>query len=108
MCDRISYPFYHWDGPGAIPHHDHLLSIGKLRCLQWVPGAGAKDCSDPEWWPLFHKTFEAGKKIFLGFGGLDRLRALKREFGADLKQFIINFGAVSRAEAEEALRIAEV
>jgi hypothetical protein len=108
MCDRISYPFYHWDGPGAIPHHDHLLSIEKLRCLQWVSGAGAKDCSDPEWWPLFHKTIDAGKKVFLGFAGLDRLRALKSEFGADLKQFIIGLSVGSRQEGEEALRTAEV
>jgi len=34
MCDRVSYCMYHWDGPDALPHHDHLLSIPRLTVLQ--------------------------------------------------------------------------
>jgi len=108
MCERTSYPFYHWDGPGAIPHHDHLLSIERLRCLQWTPGAGARPCADPTWWPLYHKTIEAGKNVFIGIAGLEQLQALKREFGAELQRFILSMNARTVDEADELLRAAEL
>ncbi len=108
MCERVAYPLYHWDGPGAIPHHDHLLSIERLRCLQWTPGGGARPCADPMWWPLYHKTIEAGKNVFIGIGGVEQLLSLKREFGPKLQRFILNMDARSVAEAEELLKAAEV
>jgi len=52
MCERVSYSMYHWDGPGAIPHHDHLLSIPNLDMIQWTPGAGVEPCEHERWWPL--------------------------------------------------------
>jgi hypothetical protein len=108
MCERVSYPFYHWDGPGAIPHHDHLLSIGPLRALQWVPGGGAVQCADPLWWPLYHKTIEAGKNVFIHIWSKEQLLSLKREFGPKLQRFIINMSARTVKEAEELLRAAQV
>ncbi|MBS3762988.1 MAG: hypothetical protein KGZ25_06765, partial [Planctomycetes bacterium] len=62
MCQRVNYSMYHWDGPGAIPHHDHLLSIDPLPMLQWTPGAGQEPTWHRKWWPMYHKTFDAGKK----------------------------------------------
>jgi len=100
MCERVSFCMYHWDGPGAIAHHDHLLSIPRLTMLQWTPGAGVEPMEHPRWWPLYHKTVEAGKKVILvGISGTDSLRALKREFGPRLKQFMIGLSARSPEEA---------
>lgn len=105
MCERVSYSMFHWDGPGAIPHHDHLLSIPRLTMLQWTPGAGVEPISHPRWWPLYHKTVEAGKKVILvDGGGMDGLKALKREFGEKLKQFMINLRAASPEQAGEMVR----
>ena len=103
MTERFDYSMYHWDGPGAIPHHDHLLSIRRLNMIQWTAGDGAEPPLDKRWWPLFHKTIEAGKKIFIS-GSFDQLKKLKTEFGAKLKQFLINMGAEDLAEAEEILQ----
>jgi hypothetical protein len=108
MTERVGYCMYHWDGPGALQHHDHLLSMPKLTMLQWTPGAGAEPPHDRRWWPLYHKTFEAGKKAFIWCEGLDTLRAVKKEFGAKSKQFLISIGVKTLDEAREALRIAEV
>jgi len=105
MCERVSYCMYHWDGPGAIPHHDHLLSIPGLDMLQWTPGAGQAPAHDPVWWPMYHKTVQAGKKLHVGCGGIENLRRLKREFGPELKQFCIRIGVANPAQAEEALAI---
>lgn len=109
MCERVSYSMYHWDGPGAIPHHDHLLSIPRLNMLQWTPGAGADPCSSKRWWPLYHKTFEHGKKVFIGVPDLAGFKALKKEFGPKFKQFLIGcWWQMSRKEAEDLLKLAEV
>ncbi|MGQ9681728.1 MAG: hypothetical protein ACUVX9_04230 [Anaerolineae bacterium] len=106
MCERVSYCMYHWDGPSAIPHHDALLSISRLQMLQWVPGAGVEPPDHPRWWPLFHKTVEAGKKVYIACASAEGLRALKHEFGPRLKQFLIGHNAASLAEAEEFQRLA--
>jgi hypothetical protein len=109
MCERVSYSMYHWDGPGAIPHHDHLLAIPRLTMLQWTPGAGAEGTWDPRWWPLYHKTLDAGKKLFVSVTELDQLRAMKREFGPGLKEMLIGvWKNCTPQEADEFLHTAEV
>jgi hypothetical protein len=107
MTERISYSMYHWDGPGAIVHLDHLLSLPKLDMIQWTPGAGQPPTDDRTWWPLFHRIVEAGKKIYcMECGGAANLRALKAEFGPGLKQFLIRMNVDSPRQAEEVLAIA--
>jgi hypothetical protein len=107
MCGRLDYCMYHWDGPGALPHHDHLLSIDRLSMIQWTPGAGQPPVADPQWWPAYHKTVEAGKRVILkNVPDLDALRALKREFGPKLKRFMIDMQFESHADAERALQLA--
>ncbi len=106
MTAKFDHCLYHWDGPGAIPHHDHLLALPDLDMLQWVPGAGAVPAWDPKWWPLYHKTFDAGKKVMIGCDSLENLKRLKREFGPRLKQFLFGMGVKSVAEGEAALALA--
>ena len=108
MTERISYSMYHWDGPGALCHHDHLLSIPGLKMLQWTPGAGNEPVWHEKWWPLYHKTVEAGKKVFIGVDTLDTLRRIKREFGTRMKQFLIGIGVNSLQEGEEMIKVAEI
>jgi len=106
MTQRLDYSMFHWDGPGAIAHHDHLLSVPELSMLQWTPGAGVEPIQHPRWWPLYHKTVEAGKKmILLGSPSLEELEALRREFGPQLKSFMISFHAESVQQADEAIAL---
>lgn len=58
-CEALDYPFYHLDGKGQINHLDHLLSIKKLKGIQWVPGAGA--LPPEEWIPLLKRIRDGGK-----------------------------------------------
>ena len=108
MCERISYVMYHWDGPTAIPHHDHLLSVPGLDMIQWTPGAGVEPAHDRRWYPLFHKTVEAGKKAIMMTGaiGVAGIRELKREFGEKLKQIAIKTPARSQQEAQQLMEAA--
>jgi 5-methyltetrahydrofolate--homocysteine methyltransferase len=104
MCERVSYCMYHWDGPPALPHHDHLLSIPGLKMLQWTPGWGAEPTWHKRWWPIYHKTIDAGKKLLIGCDTMDHLDALVEEFGQELKQFIIQMDATSLEQADEILK----
>ena len=76
-CEEIDFPFYHLDGPGAVRHIDSILSIEKLRGVQWVPGAGAPPAE--EWLPLLEKIRTAGKlcQVYVSVeGALKIARAL--------------------------------
>jgi len=59
--------FYHLDGPGALRHLDDLLSIERLRGIQWVPGDGEKRPWD-EWSEVIARILQAGKKVQLSYG----------------------------------------
>jgi hypothetical protein len=55
----MDYAFYHLDGKGQIPHLDLLLSLPRLRGIQWVPGDGNPP---PEHWlPLLKRIRDGGK-----------------------------------------------
>jgi len=108
MCERVSYCMYHWDGPGALGHHDLLLSIPKLKMLQWTPGAGADLPASKRWWPLYHKTIDAGKKIYIGCDTLEDLKTLKKEFGRELKEFMISTLLEKPEQAEEVMEAVQL
>ncbi len=105
MTEQVDYCLYHWDGPGAIPHHDHLLSLPHLNMIQWTPGAGTVSCADRQWWPLYHKTVEAGKKLMIGVEHVEGVRALRKEFGSKLNQFMINIHVETMEQAQALLHI---
>ena len=63
-CRRIDRPFYHLDGKGQLPHLDLLLSIPELAGIQWVPGAGAPDCSH---WPEVYRKIAAADRLMQVF-----------------------------------------
>jgi len=107
MTERVAYCMYHWDGPGALPHHDHLLSLPNLTMLQWTPGAGNEGTDHPKWWPLYHKSVEAGKKLNI-WCDMCNYDALRKEFGPKLKQFLIGMSAPSKKEAEGFLKRAMI
>jgi len=105
MTERISYSLYHWDG--AAQHHDALLALPRLGMLAWNPPAGATYAPD-HWWPMYHKSLDAGKKLMLAVANADALLALKREFGAKCKHMLISCQARSAEQADQLLRMMEL
>ena len=58
-CDALDHAFYHLDGKGQIAHLDMLLSLERLRGIQWIPGDGQPP---PEkWLPLLKRIRDSGK-----------------------------------------------
>ena len=107
MTARSDYCMYHWDGPGAIPHHDLLLSLDDLPMIQWTPGAAVEPITHRRWWPLYHKTIDAGKKMFLHVNDDEDLASFKTEFGPKTKQFMLSISARSEARAREIIALME-
>lgn len=63
MCDFLDYPVYHFDGQEQIRHLDSLLSLKKLRAIQWTPVAGQPPTKD--FIPVLQKIQKAGKNLVL-------------------------------------------
>lgn len=94
-CAAIDYPFYHMDGKGQLKHLDMLISIDKLRGIQWQPGDGAPLADQ---WPEVLHRIRAGGKLCQIY--VDREGAFKvaREHGG--KGFV--FSIVEALDDEEA------
>ncbi len=89
-AQRLGNGFYHLDGAGQLPHLDSLLSIPDMKGIQWVPGAGAADCS--EWPEVYRKIRSAGKLIQL-FGDIHLLDTVVEQVGSP--EGIILIGSAS-------------
>ena len=107
MTARLDYIIYHWDGVDALQHHDALLAISGIQVLQWTPGAGVEPPDHPRWWPIFHKTLDAGKAIDIACDSVEGMHALRREFGRRLNRFLILVPAQSLQHAHEILAASE-
>jgi 5-methyltetrahydrofolate--homocysteine methyltransferase len=100
-CDVLDHGFYHLDGKGEIPHLDMLLSLKRLRGIQWIPGDGAPP---PEkWLPLLKRIREGGKLCQL-YVTPQGAQTIVRELGGRGFAFHIS-QPMSRAEAEDFKRM---
>ncbi len=66
QCERLDYPMYHLDGPECTKHLDELLSIDRLRVIQWTPGAANPPVHDPCWFPMYRRILERKSLILIG------------------------------------------
>ena len=77
-CDALDYAFYHLDGKGQIAHLDMLLSLERLRGIQWIPGDGQPP--PEEWLPLLKRIRDRGKLCQL-YVSPEGARTIVRELG---------------------------
>ena len=63
--DVNEYGVYHLDGPDELKHLDALLSLPRLKAIQWTQGAGQAPKSNPRWIPYYRRIQEAGKCLIL-------------------------------------------
>jgi hypothetical protein len=68
-CNHLDHGFYHLDGKGQIRHLDLLLSIKRLRGIQWIPGDGQP--APHKWLPLLKRIRDGGKlcQVFVSAEG---------------------------------------
>jgi len=97
-CDSLDYAFYHMDGKGQLAHLDHLLSIPRLRGIQWQPGDGQPLA---EGWLEVLQRIRAGGKLCQVYVTRQGARTIRRELGG--KGFLMHIvnDPMPVAEAEE-------
>jgi len=98
-CEHLGHGFYHLDGKGEIPHLDLLLSIPRLRGIQWIPGDGQQP--PHEWLPLLKRIRDGGKlcQVFVSAEGA---RTIVRNLGGKGFLLAINEGTAEFADPEQA------
>lgn len=100
-CQFLDHPFYHLDGVGQIRHLDMLLSLKRLRGIQWIPGDGKPPSED--WLPLLKRIRDAGKlcQLFVSPKGA---QTIVGELGGHGFAFYIT-QSLSKKNAQDLLRI---
>ena len=101
-CNHLDFGFYHLDGKGEIPHLDQLLSIERLRGIQWQPGDG-QPMSDG-WLDLIAKIRDSGKRCQIYTDCQGALTVKKELGGRGFLMHIIN-EYLTPEEAEAFLRV---
>lgn len=88
-CSRqaLDHGFYHLDGKGQIVHLDHLLSISRLRGIQWIPGDGQPP---PDRWLPLLKRIRDGSKLCQVFVSPEGARTIVQNLGG--KGFLLVIG----------------
>ena len=77
-CAHLDHGFYHLDGKGQIPHLDMLLSIPRLRGIQWIPGDGQPP---PEQWLGLLQRIRDGARLCQVFVSPEGARTIVRNLG---------------------------
>ncbi len=102
-CAALDHAFYHMDGRGQIRHLPLLLSLDKLRGIQWIPGDGAPP---PEEWLSLLKRIRDGGKLCQLFVSPEGARTIVRELGGRGMAFYIN-RLMSADDAARFMRLLE-
>ena len=63
QCDLLEYPLYHFDGIEQLRHLDDLLSLPKLKTIQWTQVVGQPPVTD--FIPHLRKIHAAGKNLHI-------------------------------------------
>ena len=103
LCDFLDYPVYHFDGQEQIRHLDSLLSIKKLKAIQWTHVVGQPRTST--FIPELQKIQKAGKNLVL-FPHMDEVPLLLDNLSCRGLQMII-WGPQNEAEARDMLKLIE-
>ncbi len=72
-CAALDYAFYHMDGKGQLRHLDSLVSLEKLKGIQWQPGDGVPRAD--QWPDVLHRIRAGGKmcQIYVDRAGAFRV-----------------------------------
>lgn len=76
MTNEIPNTIYHLDGPGEQKHLKDLLTLDKLKAIQWVPGT--KKQLEEEWPDLYQTIRNAGRGLQFIYGYESLHRAYKK------------------------------
>jgi len=98
QTESMDRSVYHLDGPGQLPHVGHLLTLPRLNAIQWTPGDGHEDLSDPRWFGLYEEIQRTGKGLVLLGVKSEELEPLLRHVST--KGLYVSCGADAKTARE--------
>lgn len=105
QTEFLDRSIYHMDGPGEIPHLDHLLSIPRLNAIQWSPGSGIEDVADERWFEMYQKIQAAGKGLVLFVDRPEKLERLLKNISS--RGVFLSVGGCNHEMAREIAEMIE-
>lgn len=98
---------YHLDGPGQIPHLEHILAINEINAVEWVPMPKGNylDTGNEEWYPMYKKIQEKGKGLVLRCMDPNKIEKLLENISS--KGLFISTTCNSETEANDLLKKVE-
>ncbi len=102
LCEFLDYPVYHFDGQEQIRHLDSLLSLNKLRAIQWTHVEGQPLTSN--FIPVLQKIQKAGKNLIL-FPAAHEVEVLLDNLSSRGLHLVID--GLNPAEAQDMMRLIE-
>lgn len=100
--ERMENTIYHLDGIGQLAHLDMLLSLPKLKAIQWVPGDGKPG---PETWSQVYERIRAAGKNTMIVGDARSNGSL--QFRDMLGSSLYTATWASKAERDDVVRYLE-
>lgn len=100
----VDYGIYHLDGEEEIKHLDILLSIEKIKLIQWIPSTKANMPSykDPlNWLGLFKRIQDAGKSVLI-YCPPEKVRELLKKVARD--KVFLSVGCPDENSAQQVIR----
>ncbi len=105
LRDQMSwceYPVYHFDGAEQARHLEMLLSLKRLKAIQWTAVAGQPSAA--HFLPLLKRMQQAGKRLIVMAPPRDILPLLR---GLSAKGLYLHTEAGSPEEAADLVRLAQ-
>lgn len=102
QCDLLDYPLYHFDGMEQTRHLDMLLSIPRLRVIQWTQVSGQPDAL--HFIPQLKRIQAAGKGLLIWVTA-QQIEPLMAELSSKGLYLLAN--AKDRQEADAMIRLVE-
>lgn len=95
-AEFLDHCIYHLDGKDALVHLDTVLSIKKIDCVQWVPGAGQPRTL--EWMDVLKKIQAAGKSVWIYDWTAEEIMAYHKELAPDKVAYTLTAPSPDKAE----------
>jgi len=105
QCEMLDYPLYHLDGQEVVRHLDHLLSVEKLKAIQWTRVDGQP--SPVEFIDVMKKIQAAGKSLLVLFDTIEEVDILTQNLSSKGLHLHTNFAAMSDDDANEIIKVVE-
>ncbi len=90
-ASTIGRSIYHWDGPGELPHLDHILSVEKVNAVQYVSVVPRDPPNESlHWLPYYRRIAESGRGVFIFTSDFDQTYELSQRMPAERLAFHIH------------------